>query len=169
MTAPATWTTSADTADVGSTVFSRGWADLGHYASARKGVPLTPGKPYTITLDLAATDHVVPAGHRLALIVAGTDNGLIDPPAEQADAHRSTWRVRVPGCRSSEAPGVCPGHVRRAPERRGGRPGRHAVLARDPGSPDGGAAPAGRRRSLTTLRRRALCDLRQGQERSRSR
>ncbi|GGU28720.1 Xaa-Pro dipeptidyl-peptidase [Streptomyces violascens] len=76
-------TTSADRTDVGYTVFSRGWADLAHYASATKGVPLTPGKPYTITLDLAAADHVVPAGHRLALIVAGTDNGLIEPPTSK--------------------------------------------------------------------------------------
>ncbi|MFD7019213.1 Xaa-Pro dipeptidyl-peptidase [Streptomyces sp. NPDC059928] len=76
-------TTSADKTAVGYTVFSRGWADLGNYASDLKGVPLTPGKPYTITLDLAATDHVVPAGHRLALIVAGTDKDLIDPPASR--------------------------------------------------------------------------------------
>ncbi|WP_406385338.1 CocE/NonD family hydrolase [Streptomyces sp. NBC_01618] len=38
------------------------------------------GKSYDGTIDLAATDHVVPAGHRLALIVAGTDRDLIDPP-----------------------------------------------------------------------------------------
>lgn len=73
--------TAADTQKVAHTVFSRGWADLGNYADAHKGRPLTPGKPYTLTLDLAASDHVVPAGHRLALIVAGTDAGLIDPPA----------------------------------------------------------------------------------------
>ncbi|MGP9017315.1 Xaa-Pro dipeptidyl-peptidase [Streptomyces sp. BR1] len=72
--------TSADKQAVDYTVFSRGWADLGHYAGDT-GQPLTPGKPYTITLDLHATDHVVPAGHRLALIVAGTDKDLIDPPA----------------------------------------------------------------------------------------
>ncbi|KPI19909.1 Xaa-Pro dipeptidyl-peptidase [Actinobacteria bacterium OK074] len=72
--------TQAKTADVDYTVFSRGWADLGNYASDQ-GVSLTPGKPYTITLDLAATDHVVPKGHRLALIVAGTDRDLIDPPS----------------------------------------------------------------------------------------
>ncbi|MFI9274257.1 Xaa-Pro dipeptidyl-peptidase [Kitasatospora sp. NPDC052896] len=72
--------TAADTTQVDETVFSRGWADLGHYASLDHGVTLTPGQPYTITLQLASTDHVVPAGHRLALIVAGTDNGLIDPP-----------------------------------------------------------------------------------------
>ncbi|SEQ20976.1 X-Pro dipeptidyl-peptidase [Streptomyces sp. yr375] len=74
--------TEADTADVTATVVSRGWADLGTYANPGKGVPLTPGKPYTLTLDLAATDHVVPKGHRLALIVAGTDKDLIDPPAD---------------------------------------------------------------------------------------
>ncbi|MEU7205502.1 Xaa-Pro dipeptidyl-peptidase [Streptomyces sp. NPDC045470] len=74
--------TRAKTADVGYTVFSRGWADLGNWADDRRGRPLTPGKPHTITLDLAATDHVVPKGHRLALIVAGTDKNLIEPPAD---------------------------------------------------------------------------------------
>ncbi len=72
--------TAADTTNVDYTVFSRGWADLGHYAQSPHGVRLTPGKPYTITLRLAASDHVVPAGHRLALIVGGTDNGLIVGP-----------------------------------------------------------------------------------------
>lgn len=75
--------TAADTQKVAHTVFSRGWADLGNYADEHKGRPLTPGKPYTITLDLAASDHIVPAGHRLALIVAGTDAGLIDPPSSR--------------------------------------------------------------------------------------
>ncbi|WP_369374806.1 Xaa-Pro dipeptidyl-peptidase [Streptomyces sp. cg36] len=74
--------TSAAKKAVDYTVFSRGWADLGHYAGGT-GRPLTPGTPYTITLDLHATDHVVPAGHRLALIVAGTDRDLIDPPASR--------------------------------------------------------------------------------------
>ncbi|NNN35926.1 Xaa-Pro dipeptidyl-peptidase [Streptomyces sp. S3(2020)] len=73
--------TKAKTADVDFTVVSRGWADLGTYANPGKGVPLTPGRAYTVTVDLAATDHVVPAGHRLALIVAGTDKDLIDPPS----------------------------------------------------------------------------------------
>ncbi|KOV57611.1 x-prolyl-dipeptidyl aminopeptidase [Streptomyces sp. NRRL WC-3618] len=73
--------TRAKTTAVDYTIFSRGWADLGNYASATEGVPLTPGKRYTITLDLHASDHVIPAGHRLALIVAGTDKDLIDPPS----------------------------------------------------------------------------------------
>ncbi|MBB5937256.1 Xaa-Pro dipeptidyl-peptidase [Streptomyces zagrosensis] len=75
--------TGADTRRVNYTIFSRGWADLGNYADDHIGRPLTPGKPHTITLDLAASDHVVKAGHRLALIVAGTDRGLISAPNSQ--------------------------------------------------------------------------------------
>ncbi|WP_043486475.1 MULTISPECIES: Xaa-Pro dipeptidyl-peptidase [Streptomyces] len=93
--------TEADTASVGYTVLSRGWADLGHWADDGKGRPLTPGKPYTITLDLAATDHIVPAGHRLALIVAGTDAGLIEPvdtkPTVTVDLARTQARLPLTG------------------------------------------------------------------------
>ncbi|MFD8644260.1 Xaa-Pro dipeptidyl-peptidase [Streptomyces zaomyceticus] len=73
--------TEARTAAVGHTVVSRGWADLGTWADPGAERPLTPGRAYTMTLDLAATDHVVPAGHRLALIVGGTDKDLLDPPS----------------------------------------------------------------------------------------
>lgn len=73
--------TAAATKAVDATVFSRGWADAGHWAGLAHGVPLVPGRAYTLTFALAGTDHVVPAGHRLALIVAGTDNGLLDPPS----------------------------------------------------------------------------------------
>ncbi|QOV34106.1 hypothetical protein IM697_28600 [Streptomyces ferrugineus] len=66
----------AKTADVDYTVVSRGRAGLGNHAPDPKGGPLTPGKPYTAT-----PDHVVPAGHRLALIVAGTGKDLIEPPS----------------------------------------------------------------------------------------
>lgn len=93
--------TAADTTTVDHTVFSRGWADLGHYASLKHGVQLTPGKPYTMTIQLAATDHVVPAGHRLALIVAGTDGGLILPadttPKVTVDLARSVLRLPLVG------------------------------------------------------------------------
>ncbi|NEC85909.1 Xaa-Pro dipeptidyl-peptidase [Streptomyces sp. SID12501] len=93
--------TQAKTTPVDYTIFSRGWADLGNHASATKGVPLTPGKRYTITLDLHASDHVIPAGHRLALIVAGTDKDLIDPPSTTPtltlDLSRTTARVPLVG------------------------------------------------------------------------
>ncbi|MFJ3444378.1 Xaa-Pro dipeptidyl-peptidase [Streptomyces sp. NPDC086081] len=93
--------TKAKTTDVDYTIVSRGWADLGNHAADGKGAPLTPGKRYTITLDLAATDHVVPKGHRLALIVAGTDKDLIDPPADRPtlklDLARTSARVPFAG------------------------------------------------------------------------
>ncbi|MFI6283956.1 Xaa-Pro dipeptidyl-peptidase [Streptomyces sp. NPDC051018] len=93
--------TRARTKAVDYTIFSRGWADLGNHASAATGRPLTPGKPHTITLDLHASDHVVPAGHRLALIVAGTDRYLIDPPAStptlRLDLARTSARLPVVG------------------------------------------------------------------------
>jgi X-Pro dipeptidyl-peptidase len=93
--------TKAKTADVDYTVFSRGWADLGNWADDHKGRPLTPGKPHTITLDLAASDHVVPKGHRLALIIAGTDKDLIDPPADTPtlaiDLSRTSAKVPLVG------------------------------------------------------------------------
>lgn len=93
--------TQAKTADVDATVFSRGWADLGTYANPDKGRPLTPGKKYTLTIQLAASDHVVPKGHRLALIVAGTDKDLIDPPSTKptltVDLARTAASVPVVG------------------------------------------------------------------------
>lgn len=93
--------TRAKTTAVDHTVVSRGWADLGNHASAAQGRPLTPGKAYAITLDLGATDHVVPAGHRLALIVAGTDKDLIDPPSTRPtltlDLSRTSARVPFVG------------------------------------------------------------------------
>ncbi|WP_391654391.1 Xaa-Pro dipeptidyl-peptidase [Streptomyces tamarix] len=93
--------TEAKTADVGFTVVSRGWADLGTWADPRRGRPLTPGEPHTITLDLHATDHVVPAGHRLALIVAGTDEDLVEAPPSTPtltlDLARTHARVPVVG------------------------------------------------------------------------
>lgn len=99
--------TRADTRAVDLTVFSRGWADLGNHASADQGRPLTPGRPYTITLDLHANDHVVPPGHRLALIVAGTDRGLIEPPANTprltVDLARTTANLPVVGGASAFA------------------------------------------------------------------
>ncbi|ATL32126.1 Xaa-Pro dipeptidyl-peptidase [Streptomyces formicae] len=108
--------TRAKTADVDYTIFSRGWADLGNWADDEKGRPLTPGKPYTITLDLAASDHVVPKGHRLALIIGGTDKNLIDPPADTPtlgiDLSRTYAKVPlVGGAKAFATSATAPGSV----------------------------------------------------------
>ncbi|GLF98417.1 Xaa-Pro dipeptidyl-peptidase [Streptomyces yaizuensis] len=93
--------TRAQNRAVDYTIVSRGWADLGNHASDAQGRPLTPGRAHTITLDLNATDHVVPAGHRLALIIAGTDAGLLEPPPSTPsltlDLSRTTARLPITG------------------------------------------------------------------------
>ncbi|MEV6872010.1 CocE/NonD family hydrolase [Amycolatopsis sp. NPDC051128] len=71
--------TAADVVAADHRIVAAGWADLGHHASLRHGEPLVPGRAYTMTFDLTALDHVVPAGHRLGLLLGGTDGLLFDP------------------------------------------------------------------------------------------
>ncbi|GLY39246.1 X-Pro dipeptidyl-peptidase [Amycolatopsis sp. NBRC 101858] len=71
--------TAADLVHVDHRIVAAGWADLGHHASPRHGEPLVPGRAYSMTFTLTALDHVVPAGHRLGLLLGGTDGQLFDP------------------------------------------------------------------------------------------
>jgi X-Pro dipeptidyl-peptidase len=71
--------TAADVVSADHRIVAAGWADLGHHASLWHGEPLVPGRPYTMTFSLTALDHVVPAGHRLGLLLGGTDGLLFDP------------------------------------------------------------------------------------------
>ena len=93
--------TKADTHSVNAEVIARGWADLGHYASLNSKAALTPGKSYTMTFKLAPTDHQLTAGHRLALIVGGTDNGYITAgnakPKITVDLTKTTIQVPLVG------------------------------------------------------------------------
>ncbi|MFH9859254.1 CocE/NonD family hydrolase C-terminal non-catalytic domain-containing protein [Streptomyces sp. NPDC017202] len=88
-------------------------------------VPLTPGGAYTITLDPAATDHVVPAGHRLAPIVAGPDKDLGDPPADTPtltpDLSRTTANIPFVVGGGARAFAAAPRPARRRPPRPPGR------------------------------------------------
>jgi X-Pro dipeptidyl-peptidase len=74
--------TVATTATVDAQVIARGWADLANYASLSTPRTLVPGTKYTMTFRLSTTDWVVPAGHRLALVVAGTDSSMTSTPAQ---------------------------------------------------------------------------------------
>lgn len=67
--------TAADLVSVDHKILAVGWGDLGHAGSLEHGVPLVPGQPYRMSFALNALDHVVPAGHRLGLVLAGTDGG----------------------------------------------------------------------------------------------
>jgi X-Pro dipeptidyl-peptidase len=71
--------TAAAMVSVDHRIVAAGWADLGHHASLRHGEPLVPGRAYSMTFALTALDHIVPAGHRLGLLLGGTDGQLFDP------------------------------------------------------------------------------------------
>ncbi|WP_033294354.1 Xaa-Pro dipeptidyl-peptidase [Amycolatopsis jejuensis] len=100
--------TSADSAKVDYTIISRGWADLANYRSLSHETKLTPGKAYSMTFRLASTDHVVPAGHRLALIIGGTDGDFLAgpgvPPKLTVDVAGTLVRVPVVGSIPVRAP-----------------------------------------------------------------
>lgn len=66
--------TTADLTQVDEEIIAIGWTDVGHFASPDVQVPLDPNRFYTRTLPLSTMDHIVPAGHRVALIIGGTDN-----------------------------------------------------------------------------------------------
>jgi X-Pro dipeptidyl-peptidase len=72
--------TAATTANVDAQVIARGWADLANYASLSTPSPLTPGAEYTMTFRLSTTDWTVPAGHQLALVIAGNDSSMTSTP-----------------------------------------------------------------------------------------
>ncbi|MFJ4876780.1 Xaa-Pro dipeptidyl-peptidase [Streptomyces sp. NPDC088745] len=116
--------TKANTKAVDHTVFSRGWASLAHYRGDGRARPLTPGRTYEITVDLAASDHVVPKGHRLALIVGGTDAGLVEAPGSRptVDISLSGTSARLPVVGGERAfARATSGHAQAAPLSPGAR------------------------------------------------
>lgn len=59
-----------------------GWADPQNRNSLWRTDPITPGQPLTVAVDFEATDHIVPAGHQVAVTLLQTDHDFtIRPPA----------------------------------------------------------------------------------------
>ncbi len=104
--------TSTDAVSVGLNIISRGWADLANHGSLTQESPLTPGQPYTMTFRLASTDHVVPQGHQLALIIGGTDGSFISGPAQYpkitVDLGKTSLALPVAGSGPSAVPAALP-------------------------------------------------------------
>ncbi|MFI6095768.1 CocE/NonD family hydrolase [Lentzea sp. NPDC051213] len=63
------------------TALARGVIDLKNRQSLRTATPLTPGQPVSVRFALGAVDRVVPAGHRLGLVLIG-DNFNMDTHAD---------------------------------------------------------------------------------------
>ncbi|MEN5074624.1 Xaa-Pro dipeptidyl-peptidase [Isoptericola cucumis] len=59
--------------DVEPTVVTRGWTDPQNRKGADRSEPLVRGKAYDLSWTLEPKDYVVPAGHRIGLVVFSTD------------------------------------------------------------------------------------------------
>ncbi|GAA3794601.1 Xaa-Pro dipeptidyl-peptidase [Sphaerisporangium flaviroseum] len=60
-------------------IVARGWLDAHNRRSLTTPETLTPGKAYQFTWDTLPADYVVKPGHRLAVILAGSDAGETFP------------------------------------------------------------------------------------------
>ncbi|WP_395295461.1 Xaa-Pro dipeptidyl-peptidase [Kitasatospora hibisci] len=60
-------------------ILTRGWQDAAHRISLRFRVPLQPGRWYSITVPMQATDQTVPAGHVLGLVLQQSDPDYTTP------------------------------------------------------------------------------------------
>ncbi|APU19248.1 CocE/NonD family hydrolase [Actinoalloteichus sp. GBA129-24] len=77
--------TETTTTRVDHQIIASAAADVGRFESPRYRVPLRPDRSYSRTFELSTTDHVIPAGHRLALIIAGTDAADTILPGERPE------------------------------------------------------------------------------------
>jgi X-Pro dipeptidyl-peptidase len=90
--------TEATAGDVDAQIIARGWADLANYASLSSPRTITPGTKYRMTFRLSTTDHIVPAGHRLGLLIGGTDSSMIVRPSQlpRLTVDLADTSVRIP-------------------------------------------------------------------------
>lgn len=58
-------------------VVAQGWLDVRHRNSLTTSTPFTSGQRLTLQLNLTPLDLTIPAGHRLAVVVAGSDQTLV--------------------------------------------------------------------------------------------
>ncbi|MBU2668409.1 Xaa-Pro dipeptidyl-peptidase [Actinoplanes bogorensis] len=65
-------------------ILTRGWQDAAHHVSLRRVTPLQPGRWYSITVPLQATDQRLATGHVLGLIVQASDNEYSTPQSTGA-------------------------------------------------------------------------------------
>jgi len=91
-------------------LITRGWADPqnhealddgGDFHARERGVPLVPGRFYTLTFDLQPDDQIVPAGKRIGLMIFSSDRDFTlwpKPGAELTiDLRRTSLRLPVVG------------------------------------------------------------------------
>jgi X-Pro dipeptidyl-peptidase len=55
-------------------IVTRGWLDVRNRVTPWRTDPITPGRTYAFGWSLVPYDHVFPAGHRIGLVIIGTDH-----------------------------------------------------------------------------------------------
>ena len=82
-----------------SEVIARGWMDAQNRHSLTTPEPLTPGASYRITWKTLPNDYQVKPGHRIGLVLAGTDADFLyfeDPTGAKVTVDLAASRVTVP-------------------------------------------------------------------------
>ena len=66
-------------------IVSRGWLDARHHESLRRNTPLEPNVRYAFKWEIFGEDYVFKKGHRLAVVIAGSDATYTIPDPEEAN------------------------------------------------------------------------------------
>ncbi|MEA2487945.1 MAG: X-Pro dipeptidyl-peptidase [Actinomycetota bacterium] len=66
-------------------IVSRGWLDARHHTTLRANTPLTPGQIYRFKWDIFSEDYIFKPGHRLGIVIAGSDSDWTIPDPSQAN------------------------------------------------------------------------------------
>ncbi len=119
--------TAEDVVTSDHAILTRGWKDAAHRVSLRFTTPLQPGRWYSVTVPLQATDQRVAAGHVLGLILQASDNEYSTPQSTGAtirlDLRGSSLTLPlagtlpVPGATAPTVPTAPPAPARLAPQR----------------------------------------------------
>ena len=76
-------------------IVTRGWLDAKHRKSIRSSEPLIPGDAYNFRWNAFAEDYVFKKGHRIGVIVAGSDDTFTIPDGEKATVDVNLHKSRV--------------------------------------------------------------------------
>ena len=76
-------------------IVTRGWLDAKHRKSIRSSEPLTPGETYNFRWKGFGEDYVFKKGHRIGVIVAGSDATFTVPDGQQATVDVNLHKSRV--------------------------------------------------------------------------
>ncbi|WP_433515167.1 CocE/NonD family hydrolase [Nonomuraea sp. CA-143628] len=79
-------------------VISRGSIDIKNRDSLIHPSPVRPGRAYTVSWRLQATDHIFPAGHRIGIVIVANDKDYVttDPSAKSVTIDLGPSNVLLP-------------------------------------------------------------------------